>query len=82
MALDNCDKDLFSKFRDGKLTLAQFRCKVIALAFDTHYTVLDDLRGVISDEFLKPPSESMKKRLEMVYYNFYMKLILNIGICT
>lgn len=37
------------------------------LAFNLNYTVIDDLRGIISDEFLSEPSEKVKAKLMMIY---------------
>jgi hypothetical protein len=36
------------------LTLPQFKCRVMKNAFNTNYSVLDDLKGEIMDEFLVP----------------------------
>ena len=67
ISLSNCDREQFAKFRDGELSLAQFKSRVMKNAFNTNYVVLDDLKGQISDEFLKPPSEAMLQRIKLVY---------------
>lgn len=36
-------------------------------AFDTKYTVLDDLKGIINDEFLQPLDDKQKAHFEMIY---------------
>lgn len=57
MALEYCDRELFAQFRDKKLTLAQFKSRVMLNAFGVNYKVLDDFRGEILDEFLKQSTE-------------------------
>lgn len=61
------DRDLFSKFRDGKLTLAQYKCRVMGRAFSMMYVVPDDLKGVINEKFLKPPDEKQRAHFEMIH---------------
>jgi hypothetical protein len=48
IALEYCDRELFRQFRDGQLTLPQFKSKVMAHQFNTHYVVLDDMKAIIS----------------------------------
>lgn len=57
MALEYCDRELFAQFRDKKLTLAQFKSRVMHNAFGVNYKVLDDFRGEILDEFLKQSTD-------------------------
>ena len=67
VALQYCDRALFKKFRDGILTLSQFKAQVAAQALDTYYTVVDDLHERYDPEVLKPPSEAQQKRLDLIY---------------
>lgn len=55
-----CEKGLFIKFRNGKITYDQLLARVEESRFGTKYTVLDDLIPDLKPEYLhKPEDETM-----------------------
>jgi len=51
--IQKADKDLFVKFRDGKMTMDQLKVRLAERAFDIQFKCLDDLkdRGAIDPKF-------------------------------
>lgn len=67
-ALKHSDKELFEDFREGKLTVQQYKCKVLRRAFGIKYKVFDDIKEEISPEFTT--EEALRKfrpTLNMIY---------------
>ncbi|TNV86179.1 hypothetical protein FGO68_gene11142 [Halteria grandinella] len=66
-----CEKGLFIKFRNGKLTYDQLLARVEESRFGTKYTVLDDMIPDLKPEYLnKPEDETM--------YDQYMEILREI----
>lgn len=69
--LKHCEKGLFIKFRNGKLTYDQLLARVEESRFGTKYTVLDDMIPDLKPEYLnKPEDETM--------YDQYMEILREI----
>ena len=49
-AIKYSDKDLFKKFRDKEFTLDQLKSRVSERRFGLKYTVIDDLKGILTAE--------------------------------
>lgn len=63
-ALSQCDRDLFTKFRDGEITLAQTVSRVEEIRTGLKYNVLDDLIPILHPSLLKVPDKSIMRAFE------------------
>lgn len=56
-----CNKQNFIEFKNGKITFKQFRARVLKSVAQKNgqslnFTTLDDLKGVLCDEFFEKPT--------------------------
>ena len=65
--LENCDRWIFLKFRDGELTADQLSSRVVERRFGLKYKTLDDLKPYILKQFYDGTGEQKKQILDLIY---------------
>ena len=61
--MENCERDIFQKFRDNELSVDQLSQRVVERRFGLKYKTLDDLKPFLLPQFF---DESVKERIPVL----------------